>query len=154
MDPLQGLLITPLHIIQQEQERLRTSEQDAGQGREEVLALPSLGHSHRRRELGMRGQYLGKQARNLCTYKRIELCEIGLERFTAQPGGNWGIRQLSERGITARPGRRYAHTGDPQIQFVRQPGFADTGFTTQHHQLSTARLQSVNATRGLAPYLL
>src|SRR5690348_5807542 len=64
MEPLQGFLVAPLQVVQQQQQWLRRAEQRVCQSSKELLTLPAFGQGSRPREIRPSGQQLGYQARD------------------------------------------------------------------------------------------
>ena len=88
MQPLQRLLVTPLQVVDPQQQRRRRGEHAARQRFEKALAPPVLGDGLGPGERRVFGEELGQQAGDLGQPDRVEGGQVRTQGPAPQPFGN------------------------------------------------------------------
>ena len=127
MEPLEGLAVAPLQVVDEEQQRRRSRERRPGQALEEAQPVAELRHGRGPRQARPGGQQLGQDPRDLDAPHVLETGEVRREGVAAQPFAHGGEGEPAFRGVGARLRRGHSLALGPGQQLLRQPRLADAG---------------------------
>ena len=136
VQPFDTLPVTPLQVVDNQQQGLVADKQRSRQRLKQTLALPDLGHRSKSRKVRMSEAQFRQQPRNLCQPNRIQLWQQLLHRWRPQPGDHRRIGQGAFCRVTAGDGRGIVLPFCPDEQFLDQPGLPDARFPGYHRQMS------------------
>ena len=132
--PIQGLTISPVQIVEEQQECSWTlafgPKHGVRQRLEKARALPGLGQRARARQPRAVVQQRRLQARKFDQPRVIQGSQAGQHRRCAQPLRHRRVGQsaAASRRVAMRHGCGNALAGYPGDQLFGQTGFADAGF--------------------------
>ena len=127
MEPLEGLAVAPLQVVDEEEQGRRSREHRPGQALEEAQPVAELRHGRGPRQVRLGGQQLGQDPRDLDPPHVLETGDVRREGVAAQPLAHGGEGEPAFRGVGARPGRGHSLALGPGQQLLRQPRLADAG---------------------------
>ena len=127
VEPLEGLAVAPLQVVDEEEQGLRSREHRPGQALEEAQPVAELRHGRGPRQARPRGQQLGQDPRDLDPPHVLETGEVRREGVAAQPLAHRGEGEPAFRGVGARLRRGHSLALGPGQQLLRQPRLADAG---------------------------
>ena len=136
VDPLERLAVRPLRVVEHQQQRRRRRADGAGDGLEQALALPALGHRGRAwAGPGCSHQELRDHASELRLPDRFELGRGAADRFAPQPVGDRSVGQGSLCRIRLGVGGGEPLGAAPADELLEHAGLADPGLAADLEQL-------------------
>jgi hypothetical protein len=131
-EPLQGVLVAPLYVVEEQQPGRPVPERGAGQGLEEAAALPLLNQRLGGRRSGLPGRQFREDTPELHPPDRIQALKTGGDGRSPEPVGHRAEREAPLRRVAARTGDGNPLTVGPGEKLLGQARLADAGLPANH----------------------